>query len=109
MEGKDGVESWPYSRLSSLSLAGLGRMRVTFWTDLRNNNYLLLKWVSTLSYIISGIILVFGLNKAGIFGFLFSHFLLLCIFYKLRDLRLVVQYFAFCVFDSTLINYWFLQ
>ena len=79
------------------------------WNSLSYNNYLPLKWLTTISYIISGFILVFGLNKAGIFGFLFSHFMLLCIFYKLRDVRLVMQYFFFCVFDFALINYWFFQ
>lgn len=65
------------------------------------------KWLTTIIYIVSGCALVLGHQRLGILGLTASHSMLLLVFTCLQDLRLILQYCFFVVFDLIVISHWF--
>ncbi|WP_148301242.1 hypothetical protein [Methylobacillus glycogenes] len=65
------------------------------------------KWLTTIIYIVSGCALVLGHQRLGIIGLTISHSLLLMVFSCLQDIRLILQYCFFVVFDLIVISHWF--
>lgn len=67
-----------------------------------------LKWLTTIIYILSGFALVLGQHRLGILGLTTSHALLLLVFTRLQDGRLILQYCFFVLFDLIIISHWFI-
>lgn len=65
------------------------------------------KWLTTIIYILSGCALVLGHQRLGILGLTTSHSMLLLVFSCLQDVRLILQYCFFVVFDLIVISQWF--